>query len=106
MIKGFSTHQAEELLKQYGMNALDEQKRKSLLKVFLDQFNNFLTILLLIAAVISIVIGSYIDGSLIMAIVILNAFFGIYQEKKANEAILALKKMTISKVRVIRDGHE
>lgn len=106
MIKGFSTHQAEELLKQYGLNVLDEQKKKSIFWVFIDQFNNFLTILLLVAAVISIVIGEYIDGGLILAIVILNAFFGIYQEKKANEAIAALKKMTLSKVRVIRDGHE
>jgi Ca2+-transporting ATPase len=106
MIKGFSTHQAEELLKQYGLNELKEQKKRSLIWVFVDQFNNFLTILLLIAALISLVIGNYIDGSLILAIVILNAFFGIYQEKKANEAIMALKQMTISKVRVIRDGHE
>lgn len=106
MIKGFSTHQAEELLKQYGLNVLAEQKRKSLFRVFIDQFNNFLTILLLFAAVISILIGQYIDGSLIMAIVILNAFFGIYQEKKASEAIAALKRMTVSRVRVIRDGSE
>jgi Ca2+-transporting ATPase len=106
MIKGFSTHQAEELLKQYGPNVLDEQKKTSLIRIFLDQFNNFLTILLLIAAVISILIGEYVDGSLILAIVILNAFFGIYQEKKAGEAIEALKKMTLSKVRVIRDSQE
>lgn len=106
MIKGFSTHQAEELLKQYGFNVLSEQKKKSIFRVFLDQFSNFLVILLLFAAIVSIVIGEYMDGSLILAIVILNAIFGVYQEKKANEAIAALKKMTISKVRVVRDGHQ
>jgi Ca2+-transporting ATPase len=106
MIKGFSTHQAEELLKQYGLNVLDAQKKKSIIKVFFEQFNNFLTILLLIAAIISLVIGKYVDGGLVLAIVILNAFFGLYQEKKAGEAIEALKKLTLSKVRVIRDGQE
>lgn len=106
MIKGFSTHQAEELLKQYGFNVLSEQKKKGIVRVFLDQFSNFLVILLLFAAIISIVIGEYMDGSLILAIVVLNAIFGVYQEKKANEAIAALKKMTISKVRVVRDGHQ
>src|SRR5690242_18936943 len=52
------------------------------------------------------VIGEYVDRGLIFVIVIRNAFFGIYQEKKASEAITALKRMTISKVRVIRDGQE
>ena len=70
----------------------------------MGQFNNFLTILLIVAALASFFIGEAIDGSLILAIVILNACFGIYQEAKAEGAIAALKKITVSKVRVIRDG--
>ncbi|MFA9288260.1 MAG: cation-translocating P-type ATPase [Weeksellaceae bacterium] len=63
-------------------------------------------ILLIIAASISLFIGEYIDGGLILLIVVLNASFGIYQEYKAEAAVAALKNMTVSKIRVIRDGKE
>lgn len=105
-LKGFSTTQAQTLLKQYGLNTIEEEQKRSFFWVFIDQFNNFLTILLLIAAGLSFFVGQPIDGALIMGIVVLNAIFGIYQEKKANDAIASLKEMTISRVRVIRDGKE
>lgn len=103
-MKGLSGPEAADLLKQYGENSLTEKKKKSFLATFLEQFEDFLTILLLIAAVLSFFIGEAVDGSLIVAIVILNAFFGIYQEAKAESAIAALKKITVTKIRVIRDG--
>lgn len=106
MKDGLSTHQVTQLLKQYGLNVISEQKKKNILIKLIEQFNNFLTILLLIAAICSFVIGEPIDGGLIFAIVILNALFGIYQEAKAEESIAALKKITLTKVRVIRDGKE
>lgn len=104
MITGLSTTEAQAKLQEVGLNIIEEQKRRNLLLVLLDQFNNFLTILLLVAALFSFFIGENIDGTLILSIVVLNALFGIYQEKKADQAIAALKKMTVVKVRVIRDG--
>ena len=106
MLKGLSSEQVSRFLLKYGLNIISEQKKKSFLKKFLDQFNNFLTILLIGADILSFFIGESIDGGLILAIVILNGFFGLYQEAKAEESLAMLKKMTISKVRVIRDGVE
>ncbi len=106
MIKGLSSQQADKLLSQHGLNIIKGKKKKPILKIFLEQFNNFFTILLLMAAITSFFIGEVIDGSLIISIVVLNAFFGIYQEKKAEKALEFLKKMTVSQIRVIRDGKE
>lgn len=87
-MKGLSFAQAEAFLKEYGPNIIIEQKKKSILLKFLEQFNNFLTILLIFAAVFSFVIKEAVDGSLILAIVILNALFGLYQEKKPRRRLL------------------
>lgn len=106
MIKGLTTSQAIKLLNQYGLNVISEQKKKNIFWKLFDQFNNFLTLLLLSAAIFSFFIGEEIDGILIIAIVVLNALFGLYQEAKAEESISALKKMTVTKVRVIRDGKQ
>lgn len=105
-MKGLTNHQASQLLKKFGLNVISEEKKKPIYLKFIEQFNNFLTILLIGAAVVSFLIGEQIDGGLILTIVILNAFFGIYQEAKAEESIAALKKMTVTKVRIIRDGQE
>ncbi len=106
MTKGLTTSQAAKLLNQYGLNIISEQKKKNIFIKFLEQFNNFLTILLVLASVFSFFIGETVDGILIITIVILNALFGLYQEAKAEESIAALKKMTVTKVRVIRDGKQ
>lgn len=105
-MKGLTTAQAKELLKQHGLNIIVEQQKKNILIKFFEQFKDFLILLLIIAAGFSFFAGDRIDGFLILSIVILNALFGLFQEKKAEEAIEALKKMTISKIRVIRDGKE
>ena len=105
-MQSLTNHQAAQLLKKYGPNEITEQKKKHFIFKFFEQFNNFLTILLIFAAVLSFFIGEPIDGVLILAIVILNAFFGLYQEAKAEASIAALKKMTVTKVRVIRAGVE
>ncbi len=106
MRKGLTSEKASRLLKQYGHNVIADQNKRPFILKFFDQFNNFLTILLLCAAAISFLIGETIDAVLIFGIVFLNALFGIYQEAKAEESIAALKKMTVMKVRVIRDGKE
>lgn len=101
-----TTHQAEKLLKQYGPNEIKEEKKFTLLKSFISQFNNFLIILLILASIISFLIGEILDALFILLIVILNAFFGLYQEYQAEKSLQSLKKMTITKVRVVRDGKE
>lgn len=101
-----TTHQANKLLKEYGPNELKEEKQFTLLKSFLSQFNNFLILLLIAAAFVSFFIGEVLDSVFILAIVVLNAFFGLYQEYQAEKSLQSLKKMTVVKVRVIRDGQE
>src|SRR3989338_4002564 len=105
-MKGLTAKEAEGRLNQYGFNELAEQKKTPLFIKFVEQFNNFLTILLIFAAILSFFVGETVDGILILGIVFLNALFGIYQEGKAEQAISLLKKMTISRVRVIRDAKE
>jgi len=105
-MRGLTTIQANDLLSKLGKNLLSEGQKKTFIQKFFEQFNNFLTLLLLGASALSFIIGEPVDGGLIVAIVILNALFGIYQEAKAEESIAALKKMSVAKVRVLRDGVE
>jgi Ca2+-transporting ATPase len=105
-MKGLTSDQVSQLLTQYGLNVITEQKKKSIFVKFFEQFNNFLTILLIGAAVFSFLLGENLDGGLIIGIVILNGFFGLYQEAKAEESLKALKQMTVTKVRVIRDNQQ
>lgn len=105
-MKGLTTTEATRFLSQYGLNIIKEQKKKSIILKFFEQFNNFLTILLIGAAGFSFLLGETLDGGLIIGIVILNGFFGLYQEAKAEESLKALRQMTVTKVRVIRDGEQ
>lgn len=104
--KGLSSQKVEELLATFGTNEIKETKRFTLLSSFISQFNNFLTILLILAGSVSYFLGEKIDSLFIFLIVVLNALFGLYQEAKAEKALETLKKLTISMVRVIRDGKE
>jgi len=104
--QGLTSSQAEAKLIQNGTNEVTNTEKTSIIYSFFSQFNNFLTILLIAAAVISALLGEYIDSFFIIGIVILNALFGLYQEFKAEKALESLKKMTVSTIRVIRDGKE
>ncbi len=103
---GLTSKEAEKLLQKYGLNEIREEKKFTLLKSFLSQFNNFLIILLIGASFVSFFIGETLDALFILAIVILNAFFGLYQEYQAEKSLASLKKMTKAMVRVFRDGKE
>ena len=103
--KGLTTEEAKARLEKYGPNELKEKPGPTFLQMVLDQFNNFLIIILIVAAVISMVLGEFIDAVAIMAIVVLNAVLGVVQESKAEKALAALKKMAAPKAKVIRDGH-
>jgi len=105
-LSGPTSTQAEQLLKQYGYNLIKSQPKRTIAQIFFEQFNNFLTFLLIGAAIISIVTGEIIDGVLILIIIFLNALFGLYQEIRAEKSLSALKKITITKTRVIRNGEQ
>ena len=101
---GLTDEQAKRRLKQYGPNQLEEALRPSFLKMLWEQLNNFVVILLIIASVISALLGDYVEAAAIMAIVVLNAILGIVQERRAEEALAALKKMAAPDAQVMRDG--
>ena len=102
---GLTSEKAAERLKQYGPNQLQEAARPTFLKVVIQQLNNFIVILLIVAAGISALLGDWIEASVILAIVILNAVLGVIQERRAEEALAALRKLAAPEALVLRDGH-
>ena len=102
--KGISPEMARQRLEEYGPNELIEKPRPGFWALLLNQFNNFLIIILIVASIISVILGEYIDAGAIMAIVILSAVMGVVQESKAEEALAALKKMVAPEATVIRGG--
>lgn len=102
---GLTTEEARKRLEYYGPNQLKEASRPSFLQMLWEQLNNFVVILLIIASVISALLGDYIEASAIMAIVVLNAVLGIVQERRAEEALAALKKLAAPDAQILRDGH-
>ena len=107
-IEGLSTAQAQERLATYGHNELDKGEKRSLLSKFIDQFKDLMIIILLIAAALSVItegMDGLTDAMIILAVVVLNAAFGVYQEGQAEAAIEALKNMSSPLARVRRDGH-
>ena len=102
--RGLSAEEARKRLKRYGPNELVEKKRKSALRMFLDQFTDFMILVLIAAAVISGVIGEPSDTVAIVVIVLLNAALGFSQEYRAERAMEALKKMSSASATVRRDG--
>ena len=110
---GLTSAQAEERLRQYGENRLQEKKPKTFFQRFLDQFKDAMIIILLIAAAISFGvaisegnISEFVEPLLILLIVVLNAVIGVIQENKAEKALEALKNLSAPHARVLRDGKE
>lgn len=104
MSAGLSEQEVQNRLQKYGPNKLKEEKKKSVFKMFLEQLNDWLIYVLFAAVVITIVLGEYIDAVIIMAVIIINAVLGVYQELKAGKAIEALQKMSSPKTLVRREG--
>lgn len=106
---GLSSQEVASRLEKYGANTLQEGKKKSLLEKFVDQFKDFMILVLLVAAVVSMFAHSGepdpTDAIIILAVALLNAILGVFQESKAEEAIEALKKMASPVASVLRDGH-
>ena len=108
--KGLTKEEVETRYKRYGQNKLDEQKKESLIVRFFKQFQDFMIIILLIAALVSAGVSfmqgenDYIDSIIIVAIVVLNAIMGLVQEAKAEKSLEALKDMSAPVAKVRRDG--
>ncbi|HII85296.1 TPA: cation-translocating P-type ATPase [Candidatus Bathyarchaeota archaeon] len=119
--KGLSAEKIELKRREFGYNELRERKKTSALQIFLSQFRNIFALMLIIALIISVVLGYYeaqvlhdsritieafVDGIAIGAIVILNAIIGFVQEYRSEKAMDALKKLATPNARVIREGEE
>ncbi|HEY8362421.1 MAG TPA: calcium-transporting P-type ATPase, PMR1-type [Tissierellaceae bacterium] len=103
--QGLSDDEVNKRLSEYGTNELKEEEKKSFLSKLIEQFSDFLILILIAAALISFFVGEGKDAIVILAIVVLNAFLGIYQEGKAEKSLEALKKMASPTAKVIRNGH-
>ncbi len=101
---GLSAQEAAQRLAADGPNELKEAKHISPLQIFLGQFKILIVWILIAAGVISGVLGEVVDAAAILAIVVLNAAIGFYQEYSAEKSIAALKKMTAPRAKVRRDG--
>ena len=101
---GLSSAEANRRLARFGPNTIVHAQASTPLQQLLSQFVSPLVILLVIATVLSLVLGETLDGVLILTIVVLNALLGFVQEYKAEKALAALKRMTVSTIRVIRDA--
>lgn len=105
-IQGLSKEEAERRLAQYGPNELAEKKKASPFMLWLGQFKNFLIIILLVAVVLSAILGEVIDAIVIFVIVLFATTLGFIQEYRAEQAMEALKRMAAPTSSVIRDGQE
>ena len=104
VLSGLSSAQAAARLAQFGVNALQEKRARSPWHMLLDQFTDFMIIVLIVAAVISGFVGDIGDTVFIIVIVILNAVIGFIQEYRADRAMAALKRMAEASAQVLRDG--
>ncbi|MCJ7566954.1 MAG: cation-translocating P-type ATPase [Anaerolineales bacterium] len=103
--QGLSEEEASRRLEQFGPNELEEAEKPSLFRLIFEQFNNFIVIVLIIAALVAAILGDYIEATAILAIVVLNALLGVVQERRAEEALAALQRLAAPDALVLREGH-
>lgn len=103
---GLKNQDAMERLAKNGPNALSQQKKKSWISIFIGHLNDPLIYVLLAAVVITFLMGEYLDGIIILIVVLLNAVLGLIQEMRADSAIEALRKLASPKALVKRDGRQ
>ncbi|MDX9694416.1 MAG: calcium-translocating P-type ATPase, PMCA-type [Bacteroidales bacterium] len=109
LTEGLTTQEVKQRLLEHGYNQLEVKGKKSFLKMFFGQFKSFMIIILLVAAIISGIVGvmegeGLIDTFVILGILVLNAFIGAYQEKKAESSLEALKSLAAPETKVLRNG--
>mgnify|MGYP002407848029 CR=1 FL=1 len=102
--KGLRPEQVGALREKYGPNELAKKSGPTIAEMFLEQFKDYLVIILIVASIVSIAVGEITDSIVIIGIVIVNACLGVFQEYKAGKALEALKKMSAPSAKVIRGG--
>lgn len=105
LINGLSSSEAKLRLDKNGLNKIEGKKKKSIFQLFLAQINDIMIYILLIAAIISFVVGEVSDSIIILIVIFINAIIGVIQESKAEKALEALKSMSTPKAIVKRDGN-
>ena len=105
-LEGHSSQKAAKILAEKGPNVLQEGKKKSTLQVFLSQFADLLVIILIAAAVISMISGNVESTIVIFCVIILNAILGTVQHKKAEKSLESLKSLSSPNAKVLRDGQK
>ena len=101
---GLDSAEAERRLEQYGPNQLAERPRATFLQLVLGQLKGFVIILLIVASLVSAALGEWLEAGAILAIVVLNAILGVVQERRAEAALAALKKLAAPEAQALRDG--
>jgi Ca2+-transporting ATPase len=102
--KGLSREEAYKRLKKFGANEVTRKKKEHPLLIFLKQFNSPLIYILIAAAIISFIFHHLVDAYVILTVILINGSIGFIQERKAERAIEALKKLIVSYAKVLRDG--
>ena len=106
--KGLSTEEIKKRQEEYGLNELKAKKKKNLFVKFLEQFKDFMIIVLIISAIVSGIVGvaegeGITDTIIILAVVLVNAIIGVAQENKAEKSLEALQKLSSHVAKVIRN---
>src|SRR3712207_6229892 len=104
LFSGLSSKEAEKRLKKYGPNTLKQTKKISPIKIFLQQFNDFMVWVLIAATLISGFMGAKADAITILIIVIMNGILGFIQEFKTEKSLESLKSLAAPTAKVVRDG--
>ena len=102
--KGLTQAEADRRLKQYGQNAITAQKQTTALRLLLKQFKSPLVLILIVAAIISAIVGEWVDASLVIAIVLGSTILGFVQEYTAGNAVEKLRAQVTVKSNLLRDG--
>lgn len=103
--KGLLEDEVKKRVTKYGTNELQTKSKINPFIVLINQFKSFIIYILIFAIIFSLIIGEYVDSMIILAIVIINAVIGFFQEYNAEKSLEALKKLTVVKAKVYRDGN-
>jgi Ca2+-transporting ATPase len=101
---GLDPGEAKKRLSQYGPNELAHKEGPGIFMMFLEQLKDYMVIILIVASIVSVIVGEVTDSLVIIGIVIINACLGVFQEYRAGKALEALKKMSAPNAKVIRGG--
>ena len=104
-LEPLTTEQVKEHQEKYGPNALVEGKKKTTLQIFLEQYKDFLVIILIIAAIVSGFLGDVESTVVILVVITMNAILGTVQTVKAEQSLESLKKLSGPEAKVLRDGN-